>query len=66
VGKNLSIIGTKVGSLLDTEKALEFASRVYSILKPICEIFPLSKMPEAVKKLQSGKVAGRVVVDFNS
>jgi len=28
VGKNLHIIGTKVGSLLDTEKALQFAARV--------------------------------------
>lgn len=28
VGKNLHVIGTKVGSLLDTEKALQFAARV--------------------------------------
>lgn len=28
VGKNLHVIGTKVGSLLDTERALEFAARV--------------------------------------
>lgn len=28
VGKNLSIIGTKVGSLYDTTKALEFAAQV--------------------------------------
>jgi propanol-preferring alcohol dehydrogenase len=28
VGKNLHIIGTKVGSLLDTERALQFAARV--------------------------------------
>jgi propanol-preferring alcohol dehydrogenase len=30
VGKNLHVIGTKVGSLLDTERALEFAARVSS------------------------------------
>jgi D-arabinose 1-dehydrogenase-like Zn-dependent alcohol dehydrogenase len=30
VGKNLHVIGTKVGSLLDTEKALQFAARVCS------------------------------------
>lgn len=35
-------------------------------LKPIYEVFPLAKMPEAVEKLRSGKVAGRLVVDFNS
>lgn len=28
IGKNLHMIGTKVGSLLDTQKALEFAARV--------------------------------------
>ncbi|CAO2657399.1 Nn.00g035250.m01.CDS01 [Neocucurbitaria sp. VM-36] len=64
VGKNLHVIGTKVGSLYDTTKALEFAAR--GQLKPIYEIFPLAKMPEAVDKLRSGKVAGRLVVDFNS
>lgn len=31
VGKNLHVIGTKVGSLLDTERALEFAARVSMI-----------------------------------
>jgi hypothetical protein len=35
-------------------------------LKPIYEVFPIAKMPEAIAKLQSGKVAGRLVVDFNS
>jgi|TARA_R110002003_G_scaffold288_10_gene18406 propanol-preferring alcohol dehydrogenase len=35
-------------------------------LKPIYEVFPLAKMPEAVEKLRGGKVAGRLVVDFNS
>jgi propanol-preferring alcohol dehydrogenase len=40
VGKNLHVIGTKVGSLLDTERALEFAARVslYSFFRrsPLC------------------------------
>jgi propanol-preferring alcohol dehydrogenase len=72
VGKNLHVIGTKVGSLYDTTKALEFAAQVYLFPRwrehhlTICEVFPIAKMPEAIKKLQSGKVAGRVVVDFNS
>jgi propanol-preferring alcohol dehydrogenase len=35
-------------------------------LKPIYEVFPIAKMPEAIAKLQSGKVAGRLVVDFNA
>ena len=79
VGKNLHVIGTKVGSLYDTTKALEFAAQVRSQrhfcditnfvkgkLKPIYEVFPLAKMPDAVEKLRGGKVAGRLVVDFNS
>ncbi|OAL06037.1 GroES-like protein [Phaeosphaeriaceae sp. SRC1lsM3a] len=64
VGKNLHVIGTKVGSLYDTTKALEFAAQ--GKLKPIYEKFPIARMPEAVEKLRSGKVAGRLVVDFNS
>jgi propanol-preferring alcohol dehydrogenase len=35
-------------------------------LKPIVEVFPIAKLPEAVDKLRSGKVAGRLVVDFNA
>ncbi|KAF2692043.1 GroES-like protein [Lentithecium fluviatile CBS 122367] len=64
VGKNLTVMGTKVGSLLDTTKALEFAARGH--MKPIYEVFPLTKMPDAVEKLRSGKVAGRLVIDFNA
>ncbi|KAF1958800.1 hypothetical protein CC80DRAFT_490589 [Byssothecium circinans] len=64
VGKNLHVIGTKIGSLLDTTKALEFAAR--GLLKPIYEVVPLAKMPEAIDRLRDGKVAGRLVVDFNS
>ncbi|KAF2192520.1 GroES-like protein [Zopfia rhizophila CBS 207.26] len=64
IGKNLSISGTKVGSLLDTQRALEFAAR--GLLKPIYETYPLAKMPDAVEKLRKGNVAGRLVVDFNS
>ena len=30
IGKNLHVIGTKVGSLYDTTKALEFAAQVRS------------------------------------
>lgn len=76
--KNLHVIGTMVGSMKDTDKALDFAARVrftirreteltfQGLLKPIYEKFPISKLPEAVQKLREGKVAGRCVVDFNS
>lgn len=80
IGKNLHVIGTKTGTLLDTQKALELAARVscsdikllqnidnlQGLLKPIYEVYPIAKMPEAIEKLRSGKVAGRLVVDFNA
>jgi propanol-preferring alcohol dehydrogenase len=46
-----------------TEKALDYAKR--GMLHQICEVYPIDKMPEAVAKLKAGKVAGRMVVDFN-
>jgi alcohol dehydrogenase, propanol-preferring len=62
--KNMHIIGTMVGSMLDTQYALDLASR--GLLKPIYEVFPIAQIGDAVKKLQAGKVAGRCVVDFNA
>lgn len=35
VFKNLHVIGTMVGSMRDTDAALGFAARVYSILSPL-------------------------------
>ena len=48
----------------DTHMALDFARR--GCLKQICEVWPLHRMPEAVQKLKEGKVAGRIVIDFNA
>ncbi|RDW67626.1 GroES-like protein [Coleophoma cylindrospora] len=62
--KNLHVIGTMVGSMRDTDAALDFAAR--GLLKPIYELYPIARLPEAVDKLRNGKVAGRGVVDFNS
>ncbi|KAK2751097.1 hypothetical protein FQN57_000172 [Myotisia sp. PD_48] len=61
--KNMSITGTLVGSMKDTNQALDFAKR--GLLNPIYEKWPIDKLPEAVEKLRSGQVAGRIVVDFN-
>jgi propanol-preferring alcohol dehydrogenase len=61
--KNRSIKGTLVGTLEDTARSLDFAKR--GILKQICEVYPIDKLPEAVAKLRRGEVAGRMVVDFN-
>ncbi|KAG9242579.1 chaperonin 10-like protein [Calycina marina] len=62
--KNLHVIGTMVGSMKDTDKALDFAAR--GLLKPTYEKFSINHLPEAVQKLRDGKVAGRCVVDFNA
>lgn len=62
--KNLHIIGTMVGGLLDTQRALEFAER--GMLKPIYERYSIERLPEAVEKLRRGEIAGRCVVDFNA
>ncbi|KAF2806268.1 uncharacterized protein BDZ99DRAFT_465912 [Mytilinidion resinicola] len=63
VAKNLHIIGTAVGSMLDTQEALSYAAR--GLLKPSHEKFSFVQLPEAVDKFRKGQVAGRLV-DFNS
>lgn len=40
--------------------------RSQGLLKPICEVWPVAQFPEAVKKLKSGKVAGRCVINYNA
>ncbi|KAF4171500.1 hypothetical protein CNMCM8694_004036 [Aspergillus lentulus] len=61
--KNLTIKGTLVGSRRDTAAALDFARR--GMLKQICEVYPIDRLPEAVEKLRRGEVAGRIVVKFD-
>lgn len=64
VFSNLTIKGSLVGSRRDTAAALDFARR--GALKPVCEVYPISRLPEAVDRLRRGDVAGRIVIDFNS
>lgn len=61
--KNRRVTGTLVGTLEDTARSLDLAKR--GVLKQICEIYSIDRLPEAVAKLRSGQVAGRMVVDFN-
>jgi propanol-preferring alcohol dehydrogenase len=61
--QNLSVKGTLVGTQAHTVKALEFARR--GLLQQIAEVLPIDQLPEAVARLRAGKVAGRMVVDFN-
>ncbi|KAK5123143.1 hypothetical protein LTR85_003341 [Meristemomyces frigidus] len=63
VFKNLSIIGTLVGTMQDTAAALDYARR--GLLKSICEVRGMSAMPESIQQLRRGEIAGRIVIDFN-
>jgi alcohol dehydrogenase, propanol-preferring len=63
VFRNLQVKGTLVSSMGDVDETLEFAKRGKLRLKP--EVVGLSKFNEAVQRLKEGKVAGRIVVDFN-
>lgn len=62
--KGLSFVGTMVGSHSDADDLLAIAAR--GLIKPVGELRPLSKLPESMKDLQAGKIAGRVTIDFNS
>lgn len=62
--KNLTVKGTLVASRRDIAETLDYARR--GVLKPVCEVYPLDRMPEAVERLKRGDVPGRIVVDFNS
>ena len=51
------------GTMKDVDAALDYAK--HGVLKQICEVRPLSKMPESVEQLRRGEVPGRIVIDVN-
>lgn len=61
--KNITIRGTLVGSQRDVAAVLDFARR--GLLKQICEVYSVDRMPEAVERLRKGGVPGRMVVTFH-
>jgi len=63
VFRGQAIRGTLVSSMGDVDKTLDFAKRGKLRLKPT--VVGLSKFNEACQLLKQGKVAGRMVVDFN-
>ena len=61
--RNQSIKGTLVSNMADVDETLKFAQRGKLRLQPT--IVGLSKFNDACQALKNGKVAGRMVVDFN-
>lgn len=61
--RNISVIGTLVGTMSDTAATLEYARR--GLLKGIAEVRGLSRFDESVQALRRGEVAGRIVISFN-
>ncbi|KAL4928902.1 zinc-dependent alcohol dehydrogenase [Aspergillus undulatus] len=61
--QNVTIKGTLVGSQRDVAAALDFARR--GLLRQICEVYPVDRLPKAVEKLRRGLVSGRMVVKFD-
>ncbi|QKX54950.1 uncharacterized protein TRUGW13939_02040 [Talaromyces rugulosus] len=61
--KNLTIRGTLVGSMEDTNEVLKLVQR--GQLREICEILPLDELPRAVQRLRGGHIAGKIVIDYN-
>ena len=63
VFRNQTIRGTLVSSMAEVDETLQFAKRGKLRLTPT--VVGLSKFNEACQLLKEGKVAGRMVVDFN-
>lgn len=61
--RNQGIRGTLVSSMADVDETLGFAKRGKLRLQPT--VVGLSKFNESCQALKNGKVAGRIVVDFN-
>jgi len=61
--RNQKICGTLVSNMADVDETLQFAVRGKLRLQP--NVVGLSKFNEACQDLKNGKVAGRMVVDFN-
>ncbi|KGO47903.1 Polyketide synthase, enoylreductase [Penicillium expansum] len=62
--KNLSIKGTLVGTMEDTDAVLQLVQR--GLVREVCEVLPFEKFPEAVDRLRRGEVAGKLVIDYEA
>ncbi|KAJ5959574.1 Polyketide synthase enoylreductase [Penicillium vulpinum] len=62
--KSLTIKGTLVGTMEDTEAVLKLVER--GLVREVCEVLPFEKFPEAVDRLRKGQVAGKLVIDYDA
>lgn len=60
IGGQKSISGSPLGSPFNTARMLEFSSR--HNINPMIELFPMSKVNEAIDRLRSGKARYRIVL----
>lgn len=63
IGGQRSITATPLGSPATTAKMLDFSAR--HGVAPIVEMFPMSKVNEAMERLRSGKTRYRIVLEAN-
>lgn len=56
-----SVSGSPLGSPATTASMVDFCAR--HKIKPVCEVFPMSKANEAIEHLHSGKARYRVVLE---
>ncbi|CCF60811.1 hypothetical protein KAFR_0L02000 [Kazachstania africana CBS 2517] len=61
VVKSISIVGTYVANRAETREAIDFFAR--GLVKAPIEIVPLSQLLQVYKKIESGEVIGRYVLD---
>jgi uncharacterized zinc-type alcohol dehydrogenase-like protein len=58
-----SISGSPLGSPTTTHRMIEFCSR--HRIEPVTELFPMSKVNDAIERLRSGKARYRVVLQYD-
>jgi uncharacterized zinc-type alcohol dehydrogenase-like protein len=60
IGGQKSISGSPLGSPFNTARMLEFSAR--HDIAPVIEVFPMSKVNEALDHLRAGKARYRIVL----
>ncbi len=62
VNTELTVRGSNIGTRLDLEEAIDFATR--GLVSSINERQPLEKINDVFERMRAGKITGRVVLEF--